>query len=367
MMYDYLVVGAGPFGAVFAHEMRARGRSVLVLDRRSHVGGNLHCETRDGITIHRYGAHIFHTNDERVWQYVNRFVSFNHYVNSPVANYRGELYNLPFNMNTFHALWGVTTPDEAAAKIAAQRPPLDHEPRNLEEQALQLVGRDLYEKLVRGYTEKQWGRPCCELPPHLITRLPLRFTFDNNYFNARYQGIPVEGYNALIDKLLDGCDVRLRTDYLAHHSEYNHRARTVVYTGAIDAYFDYCCGELEYRSLRFDTRRCEVANRQGVAVMNYTDADTPYTRTIEHKHFALDTTLALPLTYVTCEYPARWTRDCEPYYPVGDAASRALYERYAALARRERGVIFGGRLAEYRYYDMDAVIARALQQASLED
>ena len=359
-MYDFLVIGSGLFGAVFAHEAHSAGKRVLMLERRSHVGGNVYCEEKEGIRIHKYGAHIFHTSDREVWDYVNRFVSFNNYINSPVANYRGELYNLPFNMNTFAKMWGVTTPAEAAAKIEEQRRAAGiKEPQNLEEQAISLIGTDIYTKLIKGYTEKQWGRSCTELPAFIIRRLPVRYTFDNNYFNDRYQGIPIGGYNRLIRALLDGIEVCTGEDYNlpAIRERYRGAARTIVYTGAIDAYFGYALGTLAYRGLRFETERLEEENHQGVAVMNYTAREIPYTRIIEHKHFEFGTQ---PVTYITREYPADWHPGEEAYYPVNDAENQALYARYAALAKKEDGTIFGGRLAEYRYYDMDDVIRSAL-------
>lgn len=358
-MYDYLIVGSGLYGAVFAHEMKKAGRSVLVLEKREHTGGNVYCQEKDGINIHVYGAHIFHTDDKEVWEYVQQFVEFNNYVNSPVANYKGELYNLPFNMNTFSKMWGVVTPKEAAAKIAEQRKAVSGEPRNLEEQAISLIGTDIYMKLIKGYTEKQWGRSCRELPAFIIKRLPVRYTFDNNYFNDRYQGIPIGGYNKLIAGLLDGIEVRTGVDYNECREEYADVARYVVYTGAIDAYFDYQLGQLEYRGLRFETERLEEVNHQGVAVMNYTERQVPYTRVIEHKHFEFGTQ---PVTYITREYPADWQLGQTAYYPVNDAKNQALYERYAQLAAGEKHVIFGGRLAEYKYYDMDDVIRSALNK-----
>ena len=361
MSYDYLIVGSGLYGAVFAHEALRRGKRVLVVEKRGQAGGNIACAEREGIPVHLYGAHIFHTSDPVVWEFVNRFVSFNSYINSPIANFHGELYNLPFNMNTFHAMWGVNTPAEAKEKIAEQRREARQEPRNLAEQAVSLVGQDIFEKLIRGYTEKQWGRVCEELPAFIIKRLPVRYTYDNNYFNDRYQGIPVEGYNVLIRKLLAGAELVLDADYLAHRTEY--RAAKVVYTGAIDAYFDYALGELAYRSLRFETERLEQENYQGVAVMNFTAREVPYTRVIEHKHFVYGTQ---PVTYVTREYPADWQRGDEAYYPVNDEQNQALYRRYLELAEQEKNVIFGGRLAEYRYYNMDQVIAAALQRAGQE-
>lgn len=358
MKYDYLIVGSGLFGSVFAHEMTKAGKYCLVLERRDHVGGNVYCEEKDGIHIHKYGAHIFHTSIKEVWDYVNQFVEFNNYVNSPVANYKGELYNLPFNMNTFAKMWGVVTPAEAAAKIAQQRQEAGiTEPKNLEEQAISLIGTDIYTKLIKGYTEKQWGRSCTELPAFIIKRLPVRYTFDNNYFNDRYQGIPIGGYNVLIDALLKGIEVRTGVDYNQVRQEYEGLAKTVVYTGPIDEYFDYTLGRLEYRGLRFETERLEEVNHQGVAVMNYTDRETPYTRSIEHKHFEFGTQ---PVTYVTKEYPADWQPGEEAYYPVNNERNQKLYCQYAALAAEEKNVIFGGRLAEYKYYDMDDVIASAM-------
>ena len=358
MQYDYLIVGAGLFGAVFAHEATAAGKKCLVIDKRSHIAGNIYTEDVQGIAVHRYGAHIFHTNNKEVWDYVNRFATFNRYTNSPVANYKGELYNLPFNMNTFTKMWGVITPAEAEAKIAEQRAAhYTAEPKNLEEQAINLVGTDIYEKLIKGYTEKQWGRPCTELPAFIIKRLPVRLTFDNNYFNALYQGIPNEGYTALVANLLQGIEVRLDTDYLADKEKYDALADKVVYTGTIDSYFDYCFGKLQYRSLRFETEVLDCDNYQGNAVINYTDRETPYTRIIEHKHFEFGTQ---EKTVITREYPAEWTEGMEPYYPVNDERNQELYKKYAELAGKEKNVIFGGRLAEYRYYDMDKVIESAL-------
>lgn len=362
-MYDYLVVGSGLFGAVFAHEARKNGKSVLMLERRNHVGGNIYCEELDGINIHKYGAHIFHTSYKDVWEYVNQFVEFNNYVNSPVANYKGELYNLPFNMNTFTKLWGVVTPQEAANRIAQQRTAINGTPQNLEEQAISLVGTDIYTKLIKGYTEKQWGRSCTELPAFIIKRLPVRYTFDNNYFNDKYQGIPIGGYNKLIDALLEGIEVRLGIDYNDNPAKYSKLATKVVYTGPIDAYFGYSLGRLEYRGLRFETERLEELNHQGVAVMNYTQREIPYTRIIEHKHFEFGTQ---PVTYITKEYPADWHPGEEAYYPVNNDKNQQLYEKYAALAKQESNVIFGGRLAEYKYYDMDDVIKSALACVEME-
>ena len=364
-MYDYLIVGSGLFGAVFAHEMKKKGKSCLVLERRSHAGGNVYCEEKEGINVHQYGAHIFHTSYKDVWEYVNGFVEFNNYVNSPVVNFRGELYNLPFNMNTFTKLWPeVHTPAEVAAKIEAERQSAGiSEPKNLEEQAISLIGRTVYEKLIKGYTEKQWGRACTELPAFIIKRLPVRYTFDNNYFNDRYQGIPVGGYNKLIDALLEGIEVRLDTDYLQDRENFDKLAQKIVYTGPIDEYFDYKLGRLEYRGLKFETERLDEENHQGVAVMNYTAREVPYTRIIEHKHFEFGTQ---PVTYVTREYPADWQPGEEAYYPVNNERNQALYQQYAELAVKEENVIFGGRLAEYKYYDMDDVIKSALEQAARE-
>ena len=359
--YDYLIVGAGLFGAVFAREMTDAGKRCLVIDRRDHVAGNACTETVEGIAVHRYGAHIFHTNDDAVWDYVNRFARFNRFTNSPIANYKGELYNLPFNMNTFHQMWGVTTPAQARAEIRRQQEASgDGEPQNLEEQAIRLVGRDIYEKLIKGYTQKQWGRPCTELPSFIIRRLPVRFTYDNNYFNARHQGIPEDGYTALVERMLEGIPVRLHTDFLPRREELSALAECVLYTGPIDAYFDYRLGALEYRSLRFETELLDTDNYQGNAVVNYTDRETPYTRIIEHKHFVYGTQ---PKTVITREYSAEWRPGDEPYYPVNDGKNAALYQAYRELAQQEQRVIFGGRLGEYRYYDMDQVVRAALDCA----
>ena len=362
-MYDYLIVGSGLFGAVFAHEAKKAGKSVLVLERRDHVGGNVYCEEKDGINIHKYGAHIFHTSYKDVWAYVNQFVTFNNFINSPVANYQGHLYNLPFNMNTFRELWDIVTPAQAKAIIAKQRQAVKGEPQNLEEQAISLVGTDIYMKLIKGYTEKQWGRSCTELPAFIIKRLPVRYTFDNNYFNDRYQGIPVGGYNKLIEALLDGIEVRTGVDYLKERADYQAMASRVVYTGSIDEYFDYKLGQLEYRGLHFETERLEEENHQGVAVVNYTEREVPYTRIIEHKHFEFGTQ---PVTYITREYPADWHRGEEAYYPVNNERNQKLYQQYAALAEQEENIIFGGRLAEYKYYDMDDVIKSALERVNVE-
>ena len=364
MHYDYLIVGAGLYGAAFAQQAREAGKSVLVIDRRDHIGGNVYTEEVEGIQVHKYGAHIFHTNDKTVWEYVNRFAEFNRYTNSPVANYKGELYSLPFNMYTFNKMWNVVTPQEAANKIEQQRIAAGiTEPRNLEEQAISLVGTDIYEKLVKGYTEKQWGRPCTELPSFIIKRLPVRLTFDNNYFNARYQGIPMGGYTKMVEKMLDGIEVRLNVDYLENKSHWDAMADKVVYTGSIDSYFDYCYGHLSYRSVRFETEVLDIPNYQGNAVVNYTDRETPYTRIIEHKFFEFGTQ---PKTVISREYSSEWHPGEEPYYPVNDEKNSALYARYKALAEKEEKVVFGGRLGEYRYYDMDAVLLSALKFSDLE-
>ncbi len=365
--YDYLVVGTGLYGATFAQRAKENGKTVLAVERRNHIGGNVYTEKVEGIDVHRYGAHIFHTNDETVWNYVNRFATFNRFTNSPVANYRGELYSLPFNMYTFNKMWGVTTPDEARQKIDEQRKSAGiTEPKNLAEQAISLVGTDIYEKLVKGYTEKQWGRDCTELPAFIIKRLPVRFTFDNNYFDAKYQGIPVGGYTKLVENLLDGVEVRLNVDYLENKAELDSLAHTVVYTGPIDAYFAYRFGPLEYRSVRFETETLDTPNYQGNAAVNYTDRETPWTRIIEHKWFTFgrdENGNDLPKTVVSREYSEPWKPGGEPYYPVNDEKNNALYAKYHALAEKEPHVLFGGRLAEYKYYDMDQVVAEALKAA----
>ena len=361
--YDYLIVGAGLFGAVFAHEATQAGKKCLVIDKRPHTGGNIFCENKDGINIHRYGAHIFHTSNEMAWRYVNQFARFNNYINSPVANFHGEMYNMPFNMNTFSRMWGISTPDEAKKIIDSQRSEITGEPQNLEEQAISLVGRDVYEKLVKGYTEKQWGRDCKDLPAFIIRRLPVRFTYDNNYFNDRYQGIPEGGYNVIIDRLLAGSDVRLNVDFNENREELSAMADRIIYTGPIDAYYDFCYGELEYRSLKFETEKYDEVNHQGVAVVNYTDRETPYTRAIEHKHFEFGTQ---DVTYVTYEYPKTWERGDEPYYPVNDQRNGELYSKYRALANNENKVVFGGRLGAYSYFDMDKTIISALELARKE-
>ena len=370
MKYDYLVVGAGLYGAVFARQAADAGKKVLVIDRRSHIGGNVYTEKVEGIDFHKYGAHIFHTNNETVWRYVNRYVSFNRFTNSPVANYKGELYSLPFNMYTFNKMWGVVTPEQAQEKIENQcREAGIVEPRNLEEQAISLVGVDIYEKLIKGYTQKQWGRPCRELPSFIIKRLPVRFTFDNNYFNALYQGIPMGGYTRLVENLLNGVEVRLNLDYLENKQELDALADRVLYTGPIDAYFGYGLGALEYRSVRFEHELLDMPNFQGNAAVNYTDAETPYTRIIEHKWFTFgkdEEGRDLPKTIISREYSSEWHPGDEPYYPVNDHKNSALYERYKALGQQEQKVLFGGRLGEYKYYDMDAVIAAALEAAARE-
>ncbi len=359
--YDYLIVGAGLWGSVFAYEARKNGKTCLVVDRRAHKGGNVYCENVEGINVHKYGAHIFHTNDREIWDYVNSFVEFNRYTNSPVANFNGELYNLPFNMNTFYQLWKVKTPEEARLKIEEQVLAAGiKEPANLEEQAISLVGTDIYFKLIKGYTEKQWGRKATELPSFIIKRLPVRFTFDNNYFNDKYQGIPIGGYNRLIDGLLAGTEVRLGVDFEKDRSELSDLADTLVFTGKIDEYFDFRFGELEYRSLRFDHEILDKENFQGNAVVNYTDAETPFTRIIEHKHFEFG---RQEKTVITREYPLEWSKGVEPYYPINDAKNESVYKKYKALGEEE-AVIFGGRLAEYRYYDMHQVIGSALKKTS---
>jgi len=363
--YDYLIVGAGLYGAVFAQEAKNRGKKVFVIDKRSHIAGNVYTEKVEGIHVHKYGAHIFHTNDKEVWEYVNRFAVFNRFTNSPIANYRGEVYSLPFNMYTFNKMWGVVTPQEAQEEIERQRKAAGiTEPQNLEEQAISLVGIDIYEKLIKGYTEKQWGRPCKELPAFIIKRLPVRMNYDNNYFNALYQGIPVGGYTKLVENMLDGIEARLQCDYLEDKETWNRMAEKVVYTGPIDAYFEYCLGNLEYRSVRFENEILDIPNFQGNAAVNYTDRETPWTRIIEHKWFEFgkdDNGQELPKTVISREYSSEWYPGEEPYYPVNDEKNGMLYERYKALAKKEQGVIFGGRLGEYKYYDMDAVIAAALK------
>lgn len=368
-MYDYLVVGAGLYGAVFAHEARKKGKKVLVVDKRPHIAGNVYTERVEGIHVHRYGAHIFHTNNQKVWDYVGQFAQFNRFTNSPVANYRGELYSLPFNMYTFNKMWGVTTPEQAQAEIDRQRREISDTPKNLEEQAISLVGRDIFEKLIKGYTEKQWGRDCRELPAFIIRRLPVRLTFDNNYFNALHQGIPVGGYTRMVENMLKGVEVRLNTDYLERKTELDALAERVVYTGPIDAYFGYDLGHLEYRSVRFETETLDMPNFQGNAAVNYTDRETPWTRIIEHKWFEFgkdEQGRDLPRTVISREYSSEWKPGDEPYYPVNDEKNTQLFEAYRAREQKEQRTIFGGRLGEYKYYDMDQVIAAALERAEAE-
>ena len=368
-MYDYLIVGSDLFGATFARQAADAGRRVLVVDRRPNVAGNIYTEDIEGIHVHKYGAHICHTNDAAVWRYVNRFAEFNRFTNSPVANYRGELYSLPFNMYTFNRMWGVVTPEAAQAKIDEQRREITGEPRNLEEQAISLVGRDIFEKLVKGYTEKQWGRDCKDLPAFIIRRLPVRLTFDNNYFNALYQGIPIGGYTKLVENLLEGIEVRLNCDYLEDRAELDAMAKRVVYTGPIDAYFGFKLGALEYRSVRFETELLDIPNFQGNAAVNYTDRETPWTRIIEHKWFEFGKDAEgndLPKTVISREYSSEWKPGDEPYYPVNDERNGALYRQYRALADGEENVIFGGRLGEYKYYDMDQTVAAALRLSERE-
>lgn len=370
MMYNYLVVGSGLYGAIFAHEAKKSGKTVLVVDKRPNIAGNVYTEKTEGINVHKYGAHIFHTNNKKVWNYITQFAEFNRFTNSPVANYKGELYSLPFNMYTFNKMWGVVTPEEAAAKIEEQRKEAGiTEPKNLEEQAISLVGRDIYEKLIKGYTEKQWGRDCKDLPSFIIKRLPVRLTFDNNYFNALYQGIPVGGYTKMVANLLEGIEVRLSTDYLENKDELDSMAEKVVYTGPIDAYFDYKLGTLEYRSVRFETETLDKPNFQGNAAVNYTDRETPWTRIIEHKWFEFgkdEEGNDLPKTVISREFSSEWKPGDEPYYPVNDEKNGALYAEYKKLAEAETNVIFGGRLGEYKYYDMDQVIAAVLDRCEKE-
>ena len=365
-MYDYLVVGAGLFGAVFAHEAKKNGKSVLVIDKRPNIAGNIYTEKVEGINFHKYGAHIFHTNDTGVWNYITQFATFNRFTNSPVANYKGELYSMPFNMYTFNKMWGVVTPEEAAEKIEEQKSEITGEPKNLEEQAISLVGRDIYEKLVKGYTEKQWGRDCKELPAFIIKRLPVRLTFDNNYFNALYQGIPVGGYTKMVENMLDGIEVRLNVDFLKEREKYEALVDRIIYTGAIDAYFDYALGNLEYRSVRFENEVLDIPNFQGNAAVNYTDRETPWTRIIEHKWFEFGKDEAgndLPKTVISKEYSSEWKPGDEPYYPVNDEKNNKLYQEYKKMSEKEEKVIFGGRLGEYKYYDMDVTIRSALNLA----
>ena len=359
MKYDYLVVGAGLYGAVFAYEAKKKGKTCLVIDKRDHIAGNIYCENVSGIKVQKYGAHIFHTSDKKIWEYVNQFAEFNNYINSPVARYKNELYNLPFNMNTFSKMWNIATPQEAKDIIASQIADLNiTEPKNLEEQALSLVGKDVYEKLIKGYTEKQWGRDCKDLPSFIIKRLPLRFIYDNNYFNDRYQGIPIGGYTKIVEKMLDGIEVRLNTNYLDNREEFDAMADKIVYTGMIDQFYDYKLGVLEYRSVRFETEELPMENYQGNAVVNYTEREVPYTRIIEHKHFEFG---KQPTTIISREYSSEWKKGDEPYYPVNNDKNNALYQQYKELADKEHKVIFGGRLGGYKYYDMDKVIAAALE------
>lgn len=358
--YDYILVGSGLYSGVFAWFAKQKGKKCLVLEKRDHIGGNVYCENTEGIHVHKYGAHIFHTSNKEVWQFVNSLAEFNRYTNSPVANYKGEMYNMPFNMNTFSKMWNISTPAEAKKIIEEQKKEITGEPKNLEEQAISLVGREIYEKLVKGYTEKQWGRDCTALPAFIIKRLPVRYTYDNNYFNDLYQGIPIGGYNVIIDRLFEGCDIETGVDYLEKKEYYDGLGEKIVYTGTIDAYYKYQFGKLEYRSLRFESEILDEENYQGVAVVNYTDRETPYTRIIEHKHFEFGTQ---PKTVITREYPVTWQEGMEPYYPVNDEKNQELYQKYAKLAEKEENVIFGGRLGEYKYYDMDKVIASAMERA----
>ena len=356
--YDYLIVGAGLYGSIFAYEMNKKGKKCLVIDKRDNIGGNIYCENIEGINIHKYGAHIFHTSNKEVWEYINKFCEFNNYINSPIANYKGEIYNLPFNMNTFNKLWGVKTPEEAKRKIEEQKKELGIvEPKNLEEQAISLIGKDIYEKLIKGYTEKQWGRKATELPAFIIKRLPVRFIYDNNYFNDRYQGIPIGGYAKIIEKMLEGVEVKLNTNFFDNREYFKNIAEKIVFTGMIDEFYNYQFGKLEYRSLRFETEVLNEENYQGNAVVNYTEREIPYTRIIEHKHFEFG---KQEKTVVTREYPSEWKVGDEPYYPVNDEKNNKLYEKYKELSEKENRVIFGGRLGEYKYYDMDKVIEKAL-------
>ena len=362
MKYDYLIVGAGLFGSVFAYEAGKRGKKCLVVEKRDHIGGNIYTYEADGINIHKYGAHIFHTSDKKIWDYVNQFASFNNFVNSPIANYKGEIYNLPFNMNTFSKMWGIITPAQAEAIISEQRKEVK-EINNLEDQAISLIGRDIYEKLVKGYTEKQWGRSCTELPPEIIRRLPVRYTYNNNYFNDFYQGIPIGGYTQIIEKFLAGTEVRLNTDFHEHREELSSLADKVLYTGALDAYFDFSLGHLQYRSEKFETERLETENYQGVAVVNYTEREIPYTRIIEHKHFE---SAVSPVTYISKEYPVDYSETGEPYYPINDKTNMELYSKYRELARKDEKLLLGGRLALYSYFDMDKTIMAALKLVETE-
>ncbi|MDO4674722.1 UDP-galactopyranose mutase [Campylobacter sp.] len=357
MKYDYLIVGSGLFGSIFAHEARKRGKSCLVVERRGHIGGNCYTLREEGINVHYYGAHIFRTDDKKIWDYMQQFCEFNRFINSPLANYKGEIYNLPFNMNTFSKLWGITTPQQAQSIIEAQKKHLQKEPSNLEEQAISLVGTDIYEKFIKGYTQKQWGRACKDLPKSIIRRIPVRFTYDNNYFNDPYQGIPKGGYTRIFEQLLEGCEVLLDTDFLKHRAELGQKAKKIIFTGTIDSFFDYELGALEYRSLKFEHECLDVANFQGVAVVNFTDEETPYTRIIEHKHFEFGTG---ERTIISREYPVSHHREIEPYYPINDVKNQELYARYQALAQREKNVVFKGRLGAYKYFDMQDVVKSAL-------
>ena len=363
MIFDYLIVGSGLFGSVFAHEARLLGKKCLVLERRDHIGGNVYTYEKDGINIHRYGAHIFHTSDKDVWDYINQFAEFNNYINSPIANYKGEIYNMPFNMNTFAKMWGIRTPDEAKAIIEEQRKEITGPIDNLEKQAISLVGRDIFEKLVKGYTEKQWGRDCSELPPEIIRRLPVRYTYDNNYFNDRYQGIPIGGYTKIIEKLLEATEVMLNVDFNKNRDKYRTMADKIVYTGALDEYFDHCLGSLQYRSVRFEDERYDTGNYQGVAVVNYTDRETPYTRVIEHRHFEKTES---PVTWISREYSVDYKETGEPYYPINDKVNMDLYARYRKMADSDDKLILGGRLAQYAYFDMDKTIRAALELVERE-
>ncbi len=359
-MYDYLIVGSGLYGSIFAYEAQKKGKKVLVLERRNHIGGNIYTEVVEDINIHKYGAHIFHTSNEEVWFYVNQFAEFNNYINSPIANYKGEIYNLPFNMNTFSKMWGITRPNEALRIINEQKKMKEEKPQNLEEQAISLVGTDIYEKLIKGYTEKQWGRKCHELPAAIINRLPVRFTYDNNYFNDKYQGIPKGGYTKIIEQLLDGCEVQLEVDYLQNKEKYNSIANEIIFTGAIDEYYDFCYGELEYRSVKFETEIVDINNYQGNAVVNYTDSETEYTRIIEHKHFEFG---QQDKSVISKEYSKEWNKEEEPYYPINDEKNSEVYRKYKKLSLKETKVCFGGRLGLYKYYDMDKVVLEALNLA----
>ena len=361
--YDYLIVGAGLYGSIFAYEMNKKGKKCLVIDKRNHIGGNIYCENIEGINVHEYGAHIFHTSNKEVWEYINQFCEFNNYINSPIASYKGEIYNLPFNMNTFNKLWGIVTPKEAKIKIEEQKKEFSiTEPKNLEEQAISLIGKDIYEKLIKGYTEKQWGRKATELPAFIIKRLPVRFTYDNNYFNDRYQGIPIGGYTKIIEKMLEGIEIKLNTNFFDNREYFENIAEKIVFTGMIDEFYNYKFGRLEYRSLRFETEILDEENYQGNAVVNYTEREIPYTRIIEHKHFEFG---KQKKTVITKEYPSEWKEGKESYYPVNDEKNNKLYEKYKELAEKEESVIFGGRLGEYKYYDMDKVIEKALGDIKL--